>query len=350
MQHEAFLTPELTTAIFRMASEGIQREYPNQPAHLLNGAQDLRLPKQLHPAFYGCYDWHSAVHSHWTLLKLLEFKGFDSKESETVALLMRHLSPEALETERKYFLSEGRASFERPYGWAWIWKLAADLRLSKHSSARHWGANIRPLADLLAERYIGWLQREEFPCRAGTHGNTAFALDMGLDFALAYGVSSFETAIRAAANRFFGSDQGATFRLEPSGNDFISPILAEMAIMSRICPDCSWQAWMDEFLADPNELASLRPVAVPNRSDGQGVHLDGLNLSRAWHLRRLADKLPGGDAAPRLASSAHEHWGAGREYLLSGDFLGEHWLGTFAVLAATELAICSDHGLVDLRG
>lgn len=342
MQHDPFLTPELSASIVRMAHDGILREFPNKPAHLLNSAEDLQLPKQLHPAFFGCYDWHSAVHSHWTLFKLLERGGSEDRESEklsseTSLILNRHLSQEALEVERRYFLEAGRESFERPYGWAWIWKLAADLASSRLPEAKKWAANIRPLADLLATRFVDWLHREEYPCRTGTHGNSAFAMDMGLDFSLTCAKPELESAIRNAAIGFFGRDQGATLRLEPSGNDFISPILAEMVLMFRVLPNDSWRGWMDRFLTDPHELMTLRPVTVSNRSDGQGVHLDGLNLSRAWHLRRLATTFGTVRCAEILQSSACEHWHAGSAHLRSGDFLGEHWLGTFAVLSAPRI-------------
>lgn len=338
MDRLKIMTNELAHGIARLVLAGVNREYPNQPGHVLMSPADARLPRTLHPAFFGCYDWHSAVHSHWTMLKLLEQETTGQDRPEMLDAMAAHLSADAIQAEIAYFREPGRAAFERPYGWAWVWKLSADLARSPLLEARTWHANIRPLADLLADRFSDWLARQHYPCRAGTHGNTAFAMAFGLDFAQTCSAPGFAAAMGDAGSRLFAGDQGFTFRMEPSGNDFISPMLAEISLMGRLLPSTEWQAWLTGLLPCEEELFALSPVRVTDRLDPQGVHLDGLNLSRAYHLASIAGFMPPGPMRQQIGASADAHWRSGTCHIFTGDFLGEHWLGSFAMLAALEMA------------
>lgn len=252
--------------------------------------------------------------------------------------MAEHLSAEAMAVECAYFQEPGRGGFERPYGWAWIWKLSADLARSPLPEADAWHANIRPLAELLAERFATWLSRQHYPCRAGTHGNTAFAMAFALDYAKACGRTEFARSLAQSAIRLYGEDRGFTFRMEPSGNDFVSPMLAEIALMGQLLAPSEWRTWLAALLLDQAELAALSPVVVTDRGDPQGVHLDGLNLSRAYHLAVLAGLCGNASLGRQLGQSAIAHWRAGMAHLFSGDFMGEHWLGSFSVLAAIQIA------------
>lgn len=332
------LSDDAVRGIARLAHVGVHTEFPYQPSHVVMSSGDLRLPRTMHPAFFGCYDWHSAVHSHWTILKLLEHAEEMPGREGMLNTLTAHLSKEVLQEELAYFLEPGRASYERPYGWAWIWKLTADLSQSALPGASAWHANIRPLADLLAGRFTDWLTRQVYPCRAGTHGNTAFAMELGLDYAQACGATDFGAALKEAATRLFGRDREFSIRVEPSGNDFLSPTLAELSLMDRVLPPQAWNTWRAAFLPSMEDLCGLQPAAVTDRGDGQGVHLDGLNLSRARHMVLIARRLEDPELANALKAQGQMHLQAGMKHVFTGNFLGEHWLGTFAVLAAQEFA------------
>jgi hypothetical protein len=334
------LTVEAAQGIAKLVRDGVVREFPYQPGHVVMSPDDRQLPRQLHQAFYGCYDWHSAVHSHWAMLVLLEYKPEMTGHQDMLAIMHRHMSAEALLGELAYCKEPGRSGFERPYGWAWIWKLSAQLAESRIPEAQTWHANIRPLAELLSERFMSWLDKQVYPCRAGTHGNTAFAMELGLDYARSCNAPEFGAVLSDAAVRLYGDDRGFTLRMEPSCNDFISPLLAEISLMGRVMPHQIWRTWL-ETLVPHDEVADLQPVAVTDRADGQGVHLDGLNLSRARHLATIARLTTDLSLRGRLEASAQAHWQAGMRHVFSGNFLGEHWLGTFALLAAQELAVNS---------
>lgn len=324
-----------------MVLSGVHREYPHQPAHVVMSPSDTRVHRACHPAFFGCYDWHSAVHSHWTILKLLELAESVPDRQLLQDTMTAHLSAEFMRTEAAYFREPGRAAFERPYGWAWIWKLTSALADSPLAEASNWFANIRPLADFLADQFATWLGKQSFPCRAGTHGNTAFAMAFGLDYAKSCDRADFGNAISDAACRLFGNDRGFTLNMEPSGNDFISPLLAEIRLMASVLPAAEWRLWREALLPALGDLHDLKPVVVTDRADPQGVHLDGLNLSRAYHLAALAKGSDEQELRLKLATAAEVHWRAGMRHLFSGDFFGEHWLGSFAVLAALELSAIS---------
>jgi DUF2891 family protein len=317
---EMTLTAEVAEQYVRLAATGARREYPNAPQLLLTGPEDLAPPRQLHPAFYGCYDWHSAVHTHWLLARLARL--FPAVAPAAAEVLDAHLTEPNLAVERAYLAD--RPWFERPYGLAWLLALAHEL------SGTRWAAAVEPLAGLVADRLASWIGAEPYPIRHGTHGNTAFALVLAWDSA-----PSLRPAVGAAARRWYGTDVAYDGRYEPSAHDFVSPGLTQALLMSRVLPAGEFARWLLAFLpgldvSDP----LLAPVLVTDRADPQGVHRDGLNLSRAWCLRELA----GAVAEPlrgALAAAAGAHLAAALPYVASGEFVGEHWLPTFAVLATT---------------
>jgi hypothetical protein len=318
------------SSLAKLALTGVVREFPNKPDHVLNGPSDAQTPRTLHPAFYGCYDWHSAVHSHWLLVRLLDVSPDLPEATRIKALLAEHLSAKNLAAELAYVKQPSRLSFERPYGWAWFFKLTEALLarpdLAKESTA------MRPLAECFAERLIDWLPRQRYPIRTGVHSNTAFALAFSLDYARATNHKALEKAVTDAALRFYGQDREAPVAWEPNGNDFFSPALMEADLMRRILAAAEFRSWFAGFIPDVERCTLLTPAVVSDRGDAQGVHLDGLNLSRAWCLKGIAPALP---EKTVLQNAAQAHLDAALQHVESGDFLGEHWLGTFALYALT---------------
>jgi hypothetical protein len=325
------LTRRVAEGYVRLAVDGAQREYPNAPQYLLGGPEDLKPPRVEHPAFYGCLDWHSAVHTHWLLARLARL--FPDLAEPAAVVLRRHLTRENLVAEAAYCAD--RTWFERPYGAAWLLTLAAELAGWAHPEAAAWSDALRPLTAVMAQNLAGWLAGERYPVRHGVHGNTAFALVLAWDAA-----PQLRGVAGAAALRWYGEDVGYDARYEPSAHDFVSPALTEAVLMSRVLPPERYGPWLAAFLpgltrGEPAGL--LRPVEVTDRADPYGVHRDGLNLSRAWCLRRLA-ALAGPDdpRSAALSAAAQAHLAAALPHVASGDFVGEHWLPTFAVLALTS--------------
>ncbi len=332
----AVLTRDAAAAFARLALKGVVREYPNKPEHVLGGPGDARTPKALHPAFYGSYDWHSAVHSHWLLVKVLRTHPDLPESKQARAVLDAHLSAANLKAEEAYFARPESRSFERPYGWTWFLKLAAELHGWDDPDAKRWAATVRPLASTIAARYVAYFPKQTYPIRVGTHSNTAFGLSFAHDYAVALGDAKLRALIEERAKTYFGADADYPARWEPSGADFLSPAIAEADLMRRVLPRGEFRAWFAKFLpgAARGEPASLfHPATVTDRSDPQLVHLDGLNLSRAWGMRAVAAALPADDPArAALAASAARHAAAALPQVASGDFAGEHWLASFAVL------------------
>ena len=316
---------------------GLTREYPNHLMHLLNGPQDAQPPSALHPIFYGCFDWHSAVHGYWLLAHCA--RAFpDLPQAEAIqALFARHFTAANVQRETDYFTAPGRAAYERPYGWAWLLKLAAELREWPIPQAPAWRDTLQPLAELLRGRLLEFLPRQRQPIRTGTHYNTAFALLLALDHARTGEDAGLESALRYAAMRYYATDTAYPSRYEPGGDDFLSGALTEATLMAALLPQPDFTAWFSHFLP---ELAGgrgdplLSPVDIGDRDDPKIVHLDGLHLSRAWCLRRIAASLP-----PTHAASAAMRDGADRleqaslPHIASGNYNGEHWLASFAALA-----------------
>lgn len=303
--------------------DSIHREYPNAPAYLLNGPEDLRLPHEVHPAFYGCLDWHSAVHGHWMLVRLLRHFDLD-RASDIRAALNLSLTAQNLQVEATYF--EARPWFERMYGWAWLLKLCQELREWDDPDARRWATNISPLEEVIAGLYLEFLPKQTYPIRVGTHGNTAFGLTFALYYAEAVDNTDLAAVIRARAIDYFAEDRkrpGAA-QFEPGGNDFFSPTLMEADLMRRVLRD-EFAGWFREFLPDLSAFEA--PAIVSDRSDPQIAHLDGLNLSRAWCLKAIGQALDD----PRILGLAEVHAKAGLAHVASGHYEGEHWLGSFAV-------------------
>ena len=329
------LTPAQASAFARLALKGTSKEYPNKPEHVLAGPDDAKGPKALHPAFYGCYDWHSSVHGHWMLARLLRLFPGLPEAKEIRGVLDAHLTPEALKVEAEYFDRKESRTFERPYGWAWLLKLAEELNGWDDPDAKRWGANLKPLADAIVARYLDFFPKQTYPIRTGVHPNTAFGLAFAHDYARAVADSKLKALVEERARAYFGRDANVPAGWEPGGADFFSPTLMEADLMRRVLPAEEFQAWFAGFLpgASKGEPAALfEPATVTDRLDPQLVHLDGLNLSRAWGMKRIAATLPPGDPArSALESSAARHAEAGLAHVASGDYAGEHWLASFAV-------------------
>ncbi len=322
----------------RLPLAGLTREYPNHLMHLLNGPQDAQAPAALHPIFYGCFDWHSAVHGYWLLAHCARAFPDLPQAASIHALFARHFTAAKAQGELDYFLQPDRASFERPYGWAWLLKLAAELRLWQEPQAPAWREVLQPLAELLGGRLRDFLPRQRQPIRTGTHYNTAFALLLTLDYARTEGDATLESALRAAALRYYSADTAYPSRYEPGGDDFLSGALTEAALLAALLPQPEFAAWFGRFLPDMAAGRAdplLAPVEIGDRADPKIVHLDGLHLSRAWCLRRVVAALPAAHpASAGMLDGADRQQQASLPHIASGNYNGEHWLASFAALAA----------------
>jgi hypothetical protein len=330
---------EQASGFARLALKGIRKEYPNKPEHVMGGPEDVRSPKALHPAFYGSYDWHSSVHGHWMLARLLRLFP-DLPEAAQIRLTLKdHLTSEKLKVEADYFARKDSRSFERPYGWAWLLKLAEDLHGWDDPDAREWSKNLRPLADAIVARYLEFFPKQTYPIRTGVHPNSAFGLAFAHDYARATGDDRLRGLVEERARTYFAADDDAPARWEPSGADFFSPSLMEADLLRRVLPPAEFRAWFVRFLpgsarGEPGSL--FAPATVTDRTDPQLVHLDGLNLSRAWCMKGIAAALPAGDPArAALIASSARHTESALGHVASGDYAGEHWLASFAVYLLT---------------
>jgi hypothetical protein len=329
------MTRKQASAFARLALKAIQKEYPNKPGDFLNSAKDVQGPRAVHPAFYGSFDWHSSVHGHWMLVRLLR-RFPDLPEGKQVrVVLAEHLTAANLRAEADYFGRPNARSFERPYGWAWLLKLAEELHGWDDPDARDWSKNLRPLADAIVARYLGFFPKQTYPIRSGVHPNTAFGLAFALDYARAVGHKELRELVEERSRAYYARDVGIPAAWEPDGADFFSPSLMEADLMRRVLPPAEFRAWLRRFLpelAKGEPKALLEPARVTDRRDPQLVHLDGLNLSRAWCMRSIAAALPADDPARKvLAESAARHAEAALGHVASGDYAGEHWLASFAV-------------------
>ena len=332
------LDQELAEAFARVAIGNIERPYPHKLDHLLLGPAKGVDHVSLHPVFFGSYDWHSAVHMHWLLVRMLRLQPAVDAALEAAALLDRQLAVEAIARELYYCRSPVGATFERPYGWAWLLTLQAELVRLRPSQPRAaaWAAAVEPLAAELAGRLAEFLRAAPYPIRTGTHGNTAFACLLAGDYAKQCRHAGLVAAIRHAAGQWYGRDRDARPTFEPSLTDFLSPILCEAAIMADVLPQGRFATWFDAFL--PTGLGPLaEPPVVSDRTDPQVAHLDGLCLSRAWCLRQIVAGLPADHAQiPALQVAAETNLEAGLPHTVGGDYVGEHWLASFAALAIGE--------------
>jgi len=313
------LTEDLATRFARVALANIVREYPRHIQHLVSSANDELRERILHPAFYGSYDWHSAVHMHWLLLRVLKLYPLARIAPEIADALDRHITPAAMEKELAYFRSPAGRTFERPYGWAWLLKLQAEALASQ----ARWSGAVAPLAAELARRFGEYSRMSPYPVRAGTHGNTAFACVLALDYAGAAADAALESEIGTAARRWYGSDRSAPIAYEPSADDFLSPSLIEATLMRAVMAPGEFLGWVERFA--PQGFGALaEPPTVLDHADPKQSHLDGLCFTRAWCFQRLGDSA----AAKTLVAAALPH-------VAGGDYAGEHWLASFAVLALT---------------
>ncbi len=313
----------------------VTREYPNKPANLLAGPADARTPRDLHPVFFGSFDWHSCVHAYWMLARLLRLFPAMAPASEIRSLFDGALTPDKVAGECATFAHPMAAGFERPYGWAWLLKL--DMALADLPEHR-WREALAPLVALIAGRLEGFLPKAAYPVRVGTHFNTAFALALSSEWA-ALAHPPLLAAMARTAEGWYGADADCQ-AWEPGGDDFLSPALIEAECMHRLLPPARFLPWFDRFLphlAEARPAALFAPVSVSDRSDGKIAHLDGVNLSRAWCWRALASALPPDDTRRVMMEQAAElHLAAGLPHV-TGDYMGEHWLASFAVLALDEV-------------
>jgi hypothetical protein len=332
-----------------LALSSVTREYPHKLDHVVNNDSDLRTPRELHPAFYGCFDWHSAVHGHWLLVHLLRTREADLDLETTRRVLADHLVPEKLLVETAYFKDPTRPSFERPYGWGWLLKLQEELFLWDDSEAQEWFDAVAPLAQTIVGKYLEFFPRQKYPIRAGTHSNSAFGLSFAWDYAttllgdkrrrrvgeLDHELTKLKTLIDERARSYYLADANYPAHLEPCGDDFLSPCLVEADLMRRVLSPSAFEEWLRCFLPSLEEGAPsnlLKPADITDRSDPKIVHLDGLNFSRAWCMRSIASTLSVQDPRSEvLKKAALAHVEASIPYVLSGDYAGEHWLATFAV-------------------
>jgi hypothetical protein len=329
------LTPAQASHFARLAMKCVSKEFPNKPEHVMNDKRDVQTPKELHPAFYGCYDWHSSVHGHWMLVRLLRLYPNLPEAKDIREALDSNLTRENILVETAYLKRPNRQSFERTYGWAWLLKLAEELHVSEGAEAKKWSSNLQPLTDAFVERYLSFLPKQTYAIRTGVHPNTAFGLAFALDYAKTLGNDRLEKLIAERSRTYYARDRNYPAGWEPGGEDFFSPALMEADLMRRVMKPAEFQRWFRRFLpqlATGGPRSLLVPALVSDRSDPKLVHLDGLNLSRAWCMRSIAAALPHNDPTRMvLTKSAQAHARDALAHVASGDYAGEHWLASFAV-------------------
>jgi hypothetical protein len=318
-------------------------EYPNKISHTLGSDADVRPPRELAPAFFGCYDWHSSVHGHWLLARLARQFPQAPFAADARAALAQSLTPARIAGEVSYFQTPGRASYERPYGLAWLLLLAAELRAWDDPQARQWSQALAPLEVEAAQRLRSWLPKLRYPIRVGEHSQTAFAFGLVHDWARVARDVEMQSLIEAKARAFYASDRNCPLAYEPSGEDFLSPCLAEADLMRRILSAREYGQWLRHFLPvvpAGSKKPWLAPAEVTDRSDPKLAHLDGLNLSRSWMLLGIASGLPQGDRRiGALNAAAEAHAAAALPAVTGEHYEGGHWLGTFAVYLTTRAGL-----------
>ncbi len=337
---EMKLTDGEVAAFAALALKGIAQEYPNKPSNVMASSVDVKSPSAMHPVFYGCFDWHSSVHGHWMLARLLKLYPKSSVAVQIRDTLNRQLTKDKLQAEADYFLPKENKSFERMYGWAWALQLVAELHDWDDPDAKQWRENLRPLETIIVLHSMDYLPKLSFPIRTGIHPDTGFALAMKLDYSRRTGHKPLEELIVARARHFYQKDVNYPAHYEPSGNDFFSSGFNEADLMRRVLPCDEFSKWLDTFLPQlgTGQMGPMmEPVQVSDVTDGHLVHLAGLDLSRAWTMAGIASALADTDSRkPVLRDSARQHFTAGMTYVTSGHYEGEHWLATFAVYYATE--------------
>lgn len=335
------IDPMLADRFSRLALDCVQQEFPNKISRTTNTAEAIGRPRDLFPAFYGCFDWHSAVHGHWLLVRLLRIGDLEAEtQAEAIAKLNSNLNLDTIAGELANFRRAERGSWERPYGWAWLLQLTAELREWDDTNAKRWLAALEPLeADIVAATK-DWMPKLAYPIRLGTHNQSAFAFTLMHDWAVVAGDAEFAAQIDARARDFHLDDVNCPLGYEPSGEDFLSPCLMEADLMRRVLSPADFADWLSRFLPGiPGDGRAdwLPPAIVLDASDGKLVHLDGVNSSRAWNLFNIARALPDDD--PRraaLVAAAEVHRDAGVEAVSDEHYSGSHWLASFATYLMTD--------------
>ena len=325
----------------RLAMDCIHKEYSNKIAHYMNNDEDLKPPRELYPAFYGCFDWHSSVHGHWLLVRLLNTHADEIDSAAIMGMLDKSFTEDNIAGEIASYTRPGMKSFERPYGIAWLLQLTAELRQSDRQEAKRWLDHLLPLEQQAVANISEWLPKLTFPIRTGEHSQTAFAFGLMLDWARVAGNREFESLLTARVLALYSSDVDCPLAYEPSGQDFLSPCIAEADLMRRVLTRTEFAAWLSDFfptLVENIDMSWLVPAVVTDKSDGKLAHLDGLNISRAWMLEGIISGLPTEDmrlASLRTVVEAHRK--AGLDAVL-GDmhYMGSHWLGSFATYLQTK--------------
>jgi hypothetical protein len=338
----AQVTDMNTASVERFASLALacaQKEYPNKIAHVMGSDNDVAPPRELTPSFYGCFDWHSSVHGHWLLVRLARLYPDAPFAAKAREVLRGNLSKEKIAIEAAYLRGEGRASFERPYGLAWLLQLAAELREWDDPLARELSANLAPLEQAAVDRLSTWLPKLSYPVRSGEHSQSAFGLGLMHDWAVVAENEPFERLVAARIRAFYEPDRNCPLAYEPSGEDFLSPCIAEADAVRRVLPRDRFVVWLGAFLPD---LSTLRPAVVTDPTDGKLAHLDGLNLSRAWMLDGIASALPAESSRRRAVErAAKAHRESGLASVTGEHYEGGHWLGSFATYLVTRRGIPS---------
>ncbi|MDQ6619558.1 MAG: DUF2891 domain-containing protein [Pseudomonadota bacterium] len=339
MSDTSSLSPELASQLAAIALDNVRQEYPHKLDHVMLSDVDVLPPRVLHPAFHASYDWHSCVHMHWLLVHLRRLFPQLPQRAAIEEICAAHFAPDAIAGECAYLDRSESQAFERTYGWAWLLKLALELALARDATSVSWQRSLAPLVQRIEARYLAYLPRADYPIRYGMHSNSAFGLAFAIEHARFSAAGALERACAEKALAWFRDDIDAPVAWEPSGADFLSPALVEAMLMRlvRANDEHGFATWLSAFLPDLQRgrcAPLLQPVRVSDRSDAQIVHLDGLNLSRAWCWRGIADGLPAGDSRiPIAREAASAHLRAGMEGVHAASYSGSHWLASFAALA-----------------
>lgn len=328
------ITKEIAENLSRLPVKCLQKEYPNKLNQSLTDVTEIGPPAQLHPAFFGCYDWHSSVHGHWMLVKLLKQFPDLSRKDTILTLLTENLTAKNINAEIAYFKRKSEKSYERTYGWAWLLKLQQELDSWPIPEAKEIAQNLQPLTDLLVERYLEFLPRLNYPIRSGEHPNTGFGLALAYDYAESAKKDSLVQSIKTRSKDYFLNDNLCPMTWEPGGFDFLSPCLQEADLMARVLAPEEFKDWLDRFLPDlKNPEFKLEQAKVSDRTDGKLVHLDGVNFCRAWSLYRIVKVIP---EYHHLIRVANQHIEASLPNISDGGYEGEHWLASFAIYALSQ--------------
>lgn len=338
-QQKLELTTEMASKLASMPLKCINQEYPNKTAHVINSEKDAILtPKELHPSFFGCFDWHSSVHGHWMLVRLLRTVPDLENKDKIISILDESFSPEKIKEEASYFTKYQVAqNFERTYGWAWILKLDEELARWNHPKAKIWHQNLKPLTDEILRLWKAYLPKQTYPNRTGVHPNTAFAMSFAIDWAREVGDKSFEKELSAKAKIFYLNNVKTPAYLEPDGSDFFSPSLEIAELMSRILPQKDFEKWLNQFY-EKRSLENIEQIPIiSDVNDYQTVHLVGLSFSKAWAMKNIIDALPEKNAIrKRFEISREKFIENSLPIIFQGNYGGDHWLASFAVYAITN--------------